>query len=80
MINVHQFINGLLVGSAMIALGLFPRLLQMLTEAVIVFTHLAIFGFTIPRTSITAYQQRRWFAAIGAALIILTFAAYFTHA
>ncbi len=79
MINVHQLINGVFMGSVLIALGLYPRLLQTLAEAVAAFSNQFPNGFPFASLSIMFFKQRRWFATIGAALIFLSFAAYLTH-
>jgi hypothetical protein len=79
MINVHRLINGVFMGSVLIALGLYPRLLQTLAEAVVAFSNQFPNGFPLASLSIMLFKQRRWFATIGAALIVLSFAAYLTH-
>ncbi len=76
MINVHQFINGLFVGTLMTALGLFPSFFQTLGETLTAF----LYKFRIPTISLVFVEQRRWFAVFGVALIIFSFAAYFTRA
>jgi hypothetical protein len=76
MINVHQLINGLCVGTLMTALGLFPSFFQTLGETMTAF----LYKFRIPTASLVFVEQRRWFAVFGVALIIFTLAAYFVHA
>ena len=79
-INIYQLINSLLAGSVLIALGLYPRLLRTLVEAVIAFSNQVPNGLPLASVSITLFRQCRWVAAIGAALIVFSFSAYFTHA
>jgi hypothetical protein len=79
-ITIYQLINGLFMGSVLIALGLYPRLLQTLAEAIIAFSNQLPNGLPIVSVSITLFRRRRRFAAIGAALIVFSFAAYLIHA
>jgi len=76
MVNIHQLINALFMGSALIALGLYPRLVQTLAEAVMAFSNLFSNGLRLASVSITLFKQPRWFATIGTVLIVVSFAAY----
>ena len=67
------------MGSALIALGLYPRLVQTLAEAVIAFSNQFSNGLPLATVSITLFKQPRWFATIGTVLIVASFAAYFIH-
>ena len=76
-INVHETVNGLVIGIAMIVAGLYPSLLRGLAEHLIEFTDQLRFRFASPYRSTVQFHQQRWLAALGAAMITASLLAYF---
>lgn len=84
MISSGQFVNGLWLGTLLIALGLVPGVLESSTRALIVFSVTLQSrlrrdtGLTVPalRSTRSLQRQPRWLAATGAAIILLALYGY----
>lgn len=78
-IGVGQLVNGLWMGTVLILLGLFPGLLQGFADAITRFAGTLPFWFPDCSSDHVQIHQPRWFAAVGAALVVLTLFAYWAH-
>lgn len=76
-INVHETVNGLLVGIFMIVAGLYPGLLQALAEHVGEFADRRTFRFASQIHSTVQFHHQRWIVALGTIVIAATLLAYF---
>jgi hypothetical protein len=86
-IDSSQFVNGLWMGTILLALGLIPGLLDRIIQVLIdaaAFTqfrlsHPVRTRFLADRASPAAFPHRRWLAAAGMALIAFAVFAYVSH-
>lgn len=78
-IDATQLVNGVWMGTVLIILGLFPDLLQGFADAISNFAGRMPIWFPVRSSFRVQIHQRRWFAAVGAALIVLTLMAYWSH-
>ena len=80
MIDVSHVVMGVLMGSVLIGFGLVPGLAHGLADVVLKLSDQVASRFSTPFfRSRTQFHQPRWLAALGAALITVTLAAYFAH-
>lgn len=79
MIDLGQFVNGIAIGVALIALGLKPSLLQGLAGRLDDLASQMAFRFPVQSGTALECKRQPWLTALGAAIIILAFAAFFAH-
>jgi hypothetical protein len=78
MIGPDQVVNGVTIGLILMLLGLVPGLYQALEDGIA--NCASLLSLRSPFfTRSRAFKQPRWFAAVGAFLILLTFLAYYTR-
>jgi len=78
-IGLRQLVLGLSMGSVLLVFGLVPGLFQGLTEAVRNYGDRLSGRFPSPSRGPAQFDQPRWLAAIGAALIAVTLLAYVSN-
>lgn len=76
MINANQLVNGIWMGTVLIALGLFPAILQAIADGVAGMANKLPLRGPIRLNSRVEIQQPGWFAPLGAALIVASILAY----
>lgn len=79
MIDAGQLVNGVLMGTVLILLGLVPNLLQGLADAIFDFAGRLSVLSPIHRRFHVQIQQPSWFAGVGVVIIVLTLFAYSWH-
>jgi hypothetical protein len=77
MIGSDQVVNGVTIGLILMLLGLVPGLYQALEDGIANCASLLSFQFAFLSRSRGEFKQPRWFAGVGAFLILLTFLAYY---
>ncbi|MFZ0746247.1 MAG: hypothetical protein WAM85_17700 [Terracidiphilus sp.] len=78
-IGAAQLVNGVWMGTVLILLGLFPGLLQGFADAITRFAGALPFWYPVRSGDQVQIHQPRWFAAVGATLIVLTLFAYWAR-
>jgi hypothetical protein len=76
MIGPDQVVNGVTIGLILVLLGLVPGLYQAIEDGLANCASLLSLRFAFLARTSTELKQPRWFAAVGAFLIALTFLAY----
>jgi hypothetical protein len=76
MINANQLVNGIWMGTVLIALGLFPAILQGIADAVLGMANTLPLRGPMRLNSRVEIQQPGWFAPLGAALTVASILAY----
>jgi hypothetical protein len=77
-INTAQLVMGITVACVFIVLGLVPGLIQELADHLSNTVDLLLFQFPLPSRSRADFEQPRWFALVGVALIAITLLLYMT--
>lgn len=77
MISTGQFVNGIWMGTVLLVLGLIPDMMQNLANAMAEFAHALQFRESFRLNPRIQIRQPRWFASIGAGMIVVTILAYF---
>jgi hypothetical protein len=78
-INTTQMVMGVTVGCVFIVLGLVPGLIQELADHLSNTVDLLLFQFPLPSRSRAEFEQPRWFALVGATLIVVTLLLYLAN-
>jgi hypothetical protein len=72
-------VMGVTVGCVFIVLGLVPGLIQELADHLSNTVDLLLFQFPLPSRSRAEFEQPRWFALVGATLIVVTLLLYLAN-
>jgi hypothetical protein len=77
MIGTDQVVNGMWVSAILILLGLVPGLYQSIISGISNASNLIPLQVAFTRMHMMdEVSQPRWFAAVGGAILLITFAAY----
>jgi hypothetical protein len=75
-IDLNQFTNGIFMGFVLISLGLVPGLYQNLAEGLLKFGNFAHSRLPVPIRTRTQFPQPRWFAPLGALVLVASIVAF----